>query len=84
MIARRHSGIVCHSWTLLRGQPGFFPSVSLSKIPARNRSGHFFSGGGGTIVASEEDGVVEDIDSVSVSFSFLDFLEEEWMTISLE
>ncbi len=78
MIARRHNGIVCHSWTLLKGQPSFFPSVSLSKSPAsRNRSGHFFSGGGGTIVASEEEGVVEDIDSVSVSFSFLDFLEEE-------
>jgi len=86
MIARRHSGIVCHNWTLRSGQPSFFlPSASDSGsiIPAiMNRSGHFGSGGGGgtTIVSAAEDGVDEETDSVSVSFSFLDFLFCEMTT----
>jgi len=79
--ARRQRGMVCQSWTLRRGQPDFFgwPSASASNIPANmNRRGHFFGSGGGTTTVSADEGVEEEIDSVSASFSFsfsfLDFL----------
>jgi len=73
-IASRHSGITCHSWTLLKGQPPFFfsplsPSGSIK--PARiNRRGHFASD---TAESVDED----DTDSVSPSLSFFLFLPWE-------
>jgi len=76
--------MTCHSWTLLNGHPpAFFPSPSdsASNIPASmNLSGHFDTFGGGTTTVSADEFIEEETDSVSVSFSFLDFLLCEMTT----